>query len=103
MWSAFEYQHKAEGKPNFPCRVVPNLDNDKYCGAPSGSHTILEIAICDECWEAVSDPALITEALKSRDQIRILGFPTESSGPPPTDPASQSAELGPLCEESEPG
>ena len=36
-----------------PCAVLTALDNDKPCGKPSGSHTALELPICDDCWEAV--------------------------------------------------
>lgn len=35
------------------CKVVPNPDKFRYCGAPSGEHTILDAPVCDECYLAV--------------------------------------------------
>lgn len=35
-----------------PCMVVPNPEDFLYCLAPSGEHTILELPVCDDCYEA---------------------------------------------------
>lgn len=47
--------HASEMFPNEPyqrpCIVVPDPDDFKLCGRPSGTHTALDYGICDECWE----------------------------------------------------
>ncbi len=36
-----------------PCIVIPNPEDFRYCGLPSGSHTALDLPICDECFEFI--------------------------------------------------
>jgi hypothetical protein len=36
-----------------PCVVVPNPEDFRLCGARSGEHTILDLPLCDECYEAI--------------------------------------------------
>jgi hypothetical protein len=43
------------GPYRHPCVMLASLDSDiKRCGQPSGEHTIMDYAICDECWEDVT-------------------------------------------------
>lgn len=37
-----------------PCKILPDPNSDKYCGAVSlGGHTALDNPICAECYEAI--------------------------------------------------
>jgi hypothetical protein len=36
------------------CKILPDPNSFVYCGRPSGDRTVLDLPICDVCWEAIA-------------------------------------------------